>query len=180
MDCKKALTEADGDFEKAIEILRKKGQKVSASRSDKEAKEGSVFIKVSNDMKEAVLIALNCETDFVARNEIFTDLVKDVSMHITASNPLYVSSDDVTKEDKIKMSGEFTEKVKAEGKPENMVPQIVDGMLKKYFAERCLLDQPFVKNPDQTVDQYVKEGIAKLGENIVIRRFYRIALGEVA
>lgn len=100
-------------------------------------------------------------------------------MHVAASNPLYVSSDNIPEADREKAKAEFTEKVKSEGKPESMVPQIVEGMLKKYFAEKCLLDQPFVKNPDQTVGNYVKEGIARLGENIVVRRFSRMALGEV-
>ncbi|MBP7835139.1 elongation factor Ts, partial [Candidatus Saccharibacteria bacterium] len=109
----------------------------------------------------------------------FTDLVKDVAMHIAASAPEFVSSDDISSEVKAKAETEFTEKVKAEGKPEKMVPQIVEGMLKKHFAEKCLLDQPFVKNPDITVGQYVKEGIAVLGENIVVRRFNRMVLGEV-
>jgi len=116
----------------------------------------------------------------VARNELFINLVKDVAMHVAASAPLYVSMDDVPAEDKGRLSTEFSDKAKSEGKPENMINQIVDGMLKKHFAERCLLDQPFVKNPDQTVGDYVKEHIAKLGENIIIRRFNRMQLGEVA
>lgn len=178
-DAKKALVDSKGDFDKALEAMRKKGLTKAEKRGEREARAG-VVSTYNHDNRIGVVLEVNCETDFVARNEIFTDLVKDVAMHIAASSPLYVSSDDVTKEDKAKMSAEFTEKVKAEGKPEKMVPQIVDGMLKKYFAERCLLDQPFVKNPDQTVEQYVKEGIAKLGENIVVRRFNRIALGEVA
>ncbi len=116
----------------------------------------------------------------MARNEIFTQLVKDVSMHIAASAPLYVSSEDIPETDKKRIEVEFSEKAKSEGKPADMIPKIVEGMAKKHFAEKCLLDQPFVKNPDQTVGDLVKEYNAKLGENIVIRRFSRIVLGEVA
>jgi elongation factor Ts len=106
--------------------------------------------------------------------------VKDIAMHIADSNPEFVAVDDISEETRVAVAAEFTEKVKAEGKPEKMVPNIVDGMLKKHFAEKCLLDQPFVKNPDITVADYIKEHIAKLGENIVVRRFSRIALGEIA
>jgi len=127
-----------------------------------------------------VLVEVNCETDFVARNEIFTNLVKDLTMQVAASAPQYVSADNIPEADRQAVKDEFTEKVKAEGKPENIAAQIVEGMLKKHFAERCLMEQPFIKNPDQTVGDYVKEHIAKLGENIVVRRFSRMALGEVA
>ena len=126
-----------------------------------------------------MLVEVNSETDFVARNEMFAAVVKDVAMHIAAAAPLYVSSENIPEEAREAKRAEFTEKVKNEGKPENMVPQIVEGMLKKYFAELCLLDQPFIKNPDQTVGALLKENIAKLGENIVVRRFSRMALGEV-
>ncbi|MCU0667636.1 MAG: elongation factor Ts, partial [Patescibacteria group bacterium] len=117
---------------------------------------------------------------FVARNEKFTEIVKDVAMHIAASAPEYVNIESVPGEVMSEKTAEFKEKAKAEGKPEKMLDQIVDGMLKKYFAERCLLDQPFIKNQDITVGEYVKEGIAKLGENIIVRRFSRMALGEVS
>jgi elongation factor Ts len=123
---------------------------------------------------------MNCETDFVARGDAFNDLLKDVAMHIAASAPLYVSADDIPAEDRDKAKAEFTEKTKAEGKPADMVDKIVEGQLKKYFAEKCLLDQPFVKNPDITVGEHVKQGAALMNENVVIRRFNRMALGEVA
>jgi elongation factor Ts len=178
-DAKKALVESNGDFDEALAAMRKKGLTKAEKRGEREARSG-VIGTYNHDSRIGVLVEVNCETDFVARNEIFTDLVKDVAMHVAASAPLYVSSEDIPAEDRDKAAAEFTEKAKSEGKPENMVPQIVEGMLKKYFAEKCLLEQPFVKNPDQTVDDYVKEGIAKLGENIVVRRFSRIALGEVA
>lgn len=177
-DAKVALVESDGDFDKALEAMRKKGMTKAEKRGEREARSGVIGSYLHDD-RIGVLVEVNCETDFVARNEKFTELVKDVAMHIAASNPEFVSTDDISEEAKAAATAEFTEKVKAEGKPDNMVPQIVEGMLKKHFAERCLLDQPFVKNPDITVDQYVKEGIAKLGENIVVRRFSRLALGEV-
>jgi elongation factor Ts len=126
-----------------------------------------------------VLVEVNCETDFVAKTDEFKDLVKDLSLHIAASSPEFVSVDDVTDEQKAQIKAEFTDKTKADGKPDNMVSKIVEGMLKKHFSEKALLDQPFVKNPDQTVGDVVKEANAKLGENILVRRFSRIALGEV-
>ncbi len=177
-DAKRALDEAEGDFDKALAEMRKKGLTKAEKRGEREARAG-VIGSYLHDGRIGVLVEVNCETDFVARNEIFTNLVKDLAMHIAASAPLYVSADDIPAEVREASKAEFTEKVKAEGKPENMIAQIVEGMLKKNFAEKCLLDQPFVKNPDQTVDQYVKEHNAKLGENIVVRRFSRMALGEV-
>ncbi len=177
-DAKAALVEAEGDFDKALEAMRKKGLTKAEKRGEREAREGIVGT-YNHDNRIGVLVEVNCETDFVARNENFVELVRDIAMHIAASNPEFVSTDDVTEEAKSVKRAEFKEKAKADGKPENMIDNIVEGMLKKHFAERCLLDQPFVKNPDQTVGEYVKENIAKLGENIVVRRFSRIALGEV-
>lgn len=178
-DAKKALDEANGDFDKALSAMRKKGLTKAEKSAEREARSGVVGSYL-HDNRIGVLVEVNCETDFVARNELFTTLVKDLAMHIAASAPVYVKEEDVPEEVKKALVSEFTEKVKAEGKPENMIPKIVDGMLKKHLAEICLLDQPFVKNPDQTVGGYVKEYIAKLGENIVVRRFYRMALGEVS
>lgn len=178
-DAKKALEESNGDFDKALEAMRKKGMTKAEKRGEREARAG-VIGTYNHDGRIGVLVEINCETDFVARNEIFTGLVKDIAMHIAASAPVYVNSEDVSSEDKEKVKAEFVEKAKADGKPENMIEQIVSGMLKKHFAERCLLDQPFVKNPDQSVGDLVKEHNAKLGENIVVRRFSRLALGEIA
>lgn len=177
-DAKNALVEAEGDFDKALEAMRKKGMTKAEKRGEREAREG-VIGSYLHDNRIGVLVEVNCETDFVARNEKFTELVKDVAMHIAASSPEFVSTDDIPADVKAAAEKEFTEKVTESGKPANMVPQIVDGMVKKHFAEKCLLDQPFIKNPDITVGQYVKEGIAKLGENIVVRRFSRMALGEI-
>lgn len=178
-DAKQALVDAAGDFDKALQEMRKKGLTKADKRGEREARAG-VIGSYNHDGRIGVLVEVNCETDFVARNEIFTTLVKDLAMHIAASAPQYVKVDDIPAEDRDKMATEFTEKIKGEGKPDNMVPQIVEGMLKKHFAEKCLLDQPFVKNPDQSVGEVVKEANARLGENIVVRRFTRMQLGEVA
>jgi elongation factor Ts len=177
-DAKKALDAAEGDFDKALSEMRKKGLTKAEKRGQQEARAG-VIGSYLHDNRIGVLVEVNSETDFVARNEMFAAIVKDLAMHIAATNPEYVSEDQISEAVREEKRAEFTEKAKNEGKPDTMVPQIVEGMLKKYFAEKCLLDQPFIKNPDQTVGQYVKENIAKLGENIVVRRFSRLALGEV-
>jgi elongation factor Ts len=178
-DAKAALDEAGGDFDKALEAMRKKGLTKAEKRGEREARAGLVGT-YNHDNRIGVLVEVNCETDFVARNDIFADLVKDVAMHVAATAPEYVSQDEIPAEAIEKVKAEFVEKATTEDKPADMVEKIVDGQVKKYFAERCLLDQPFVKNPDQTVGEYVKEHNARLGENIVVRRFARIALGELA
>jgi len=178
-DAKAALVEADGDFDKALKAMRKKGMTKAEKRGEREARAG-VIGSYLHDGRIGVLVEVNCETDFVARNQKFTDLVKDVSMHIAASAPVYVSIDDIPQDVKESTQKEYTEKVIADGKPAKMVDQIVSGMVKKHFAEQCLLEQPFIKNPDITVGQYVNEANAILGENIVVRRFNRMALGELA
>lgn len=178
-DAKKALDEAGGDFDKALSEMRKKGMTKAEKRGEREARQGVVGT-YNHDNRIGVLVEVNCETDFVARNEIFTNLVKDVAMHVAASAPLYVSEEEIPAAERERVAAEFKEKALAEGKKAEMVDKIVEGQIKKYFAERCLLDQPFIKNPDQTVGDYVKEHNARLGENIVVRRFARLALGEVA
>lgn len=178
-DAKAALTDAGGDFDKALEAMRKKGMTKAEKRGEREAREGVIGSYI-HDNRIGVIVEVNCETDFVAKNDKFTDLVKDVAMHIAASSPEYVSAENIPAEVREKQSAEFTEKVIAEGKPADKAPMIVEGMLKKYFAERCLMDQPFIKNPDQTVGDLVKEANAQLGENIVVRRFSRMQLGEIA
>lgn len=177
-DAKKALDENEGDFDKALSEMRKKGMTKAEKRGEREARQGVVGT-YNHDNRIGVIVEVNCETDFVARNEIFTNLVKDLAMHITASSPLYVSSEEIPASERERVAAEFKEKALADGKPAEMVEKIITGQIAKYFAERCLLDQPFVKNPDQTVDEYVKQHNARLGENIVVRRFSRIALGEV-
>lgn len=178
-DAKVALDENGGDFDKALEAMRKKGLTKAEKRGEREARAGLVGT-YDHDGRIGVLVEVNCETDFVARNEIFVDLVKDIAMHVAAAAPQYVSVEDVPADELEKVKAEFAEKAKAEGKPADMLDKIVDGMIKKHFAERCLVDQPYVKNPDQTVGTLVKEHIAKLGENIVVRRFSRLALGEIS
>jgi len=177
-DAKQALVEAKGDFDTALEAMRKKGMTKAEKRGEREARSGVIGSYV-HDGRIGVLVEVNCETDFVARNENFTDLVKDICLHVAASAPQYVSVEDVPEDERTKTAAEFKEKVVAEGKPADKADMIVEGMLKKHYAERCLLDQPFIKNPDQSVGDYVKEAIAKLGENIVVRRISRMQLGEV-
>lgn len=177
-DAKQALVEAGGDFDKALAQMRKKGLTKAEKRAEREARSGLIGSYV-HDGRIGVLVEVNCETDFVAKTDEFKALVNDICLHVAASAPEFVSADDVPAEAKKTAEAEFSEKVKGEGKPDNMIPQIVEGMLKKHFAEKALLEQPFVKNPDQTVGDNVKEHVAKLGENIVVRRFTRFVLGEV-
>lgn len=178
-DAKKALVEADGDFDAALSAMRKKGLTKAEKKGEREAREGIVEAYVHSG-RIGVIVEVNCETDFVTRTDGFKEVAHDVAMHIAAAAPEYVSVEEIPAEIREAAKAEFTEKVKTEGKPENMIDQIVEGMLKKHFAEKCLLEQPYIKNQDQTVGDYIKENIAKLGENIVVRRFSRIALGEVA
>lgn len=178
-DAKKALEEAGGDFDTALAEMRKKGLTKAEKRGEKEAREGMIG-NYNHDGRIGVLVEVNCETDFVARGEIFAALVKDVAMHIAAASPQFVSLEEIPAEETAKATAEFTEKATADGKPADMVAKIVEGQVKKYFAERCLLDQPFVKNPDVTVGEHVKQQAALMNENVVVRRFQRLALGEVA
>ncbi|HSX45440.1 MAG TPA: translation elongation factor Ts [Candidatus Saccharimonadia bacterium] len=178
-DAKKALEEAGGDFDKALAAMRKKGLTKAEKRGEREAREGRIGT-YNHDGRIGVLVEVNCETDFIAKGEIFNELVKDLAMHIAAAAPQYVSADEVPEADKAKIREEFAEKAKSDGKPAGMVNKIVDGQLQKYFAERCLLDQPFVKNPDITVADHVKENAARMNENVVVRRFARLALGEIS
>ncbi len=178
-DAKAALTEAEGDFDKALEAMRKKGLTKAEKKGEREARQGIVDTYLHSG-RIGVLVEVNCETDFVARTDDFKNFVHDIAMHIAAASPEYISIEDVPATEREAKAAEFTEKVKNEGKPENMVEQIVEGMIKKYFAEKCLLDQPFIKNPDQTVGDLLKEHIAKLGENMVIRQMSRIELGAIS
>lgn len=177
-DAKAALTDANGDFDKALEAMRKKGLTKAEKKGEREAREGLVDTYLHSG-RIGVVVEVNCETDFVARTDDFKAFVHDVAMHVAAANPEYVSVDDIPVDVRDAKAAEFSEKAKAEGKPEKMLDNIVDGMLKKHFAEKCLLDQPFIKNPDVTVGDLLKENIAKLGENMVIRQFKRVELGQV-
>ena len=178
MDCKKALTEADGNMEKATEILREKGLAAAAKKSGRIAAEGVVASYIHMGGRIGVLVEVNCETDFVAKTDQFQSFVRDIAMQIAASNPLYLSSEEVP-QDTIDKEKEIL-RIQAinEGKPEKIVNNMVEGLIKKYFKEVCLLDQPFVKDPDKSIADYVKEQIAALGENITIRRFTRYEMGE--
>lgn len=178
-DAKAALTESGGDFDKALEAMRKKGLTKADKRGEREARQGIVYT-YNHDSRIGVVVEVNCETDFVARNDIFIELAKDVAMHIAASNPEFVSADDISDEVRESKKAELLSSDALKDKPAEMADKIVEGQLKKYFAERCLLDQPFIKNPDQTVGDLVKDHNARLGENVLVRRFSRIALGEVA
>ena len=178
-DAKRALEVANGDFDKALSEMRKKGLTKAEKKGEREAREGLIEGYVHSG-RIGVIVEVNCETDFVTRTEDFKSLAHDIAMHIAALAPDYVSIDDVPKEIREKTMIEFREKAKAEGKPDAMLDKLVDGMVKKHFSEKCLLDQAFIKNPDQTVGNYVQESIAKLGENIVVRRFSRMALGEIS
>lgn len=176
-DAKRALDEAKGDFDSALKEMRKKGLTKAEKRGEREARQG-IIGTYNHDGRIGVVVEVNCETDFVARNEIFTDLVKDIAMHVAASAPVYVAAEDIPADERDAKKQELLASDAVKGKPADIAEKIVDGQLAKYFAERCLMDQPFIKNPDQTVGEYVKDHIAKLGENIVVRRFSRIALGE--
>jgi elongation factor Ts len=178
MDCKVALTEAKGDMEAAVDLLRKKGLAAAAKKAGRVTAEGAVGSYIHAGGKIGVLVEVNCETDFVARTDQFLELVRDIAMHIAAAEPRFVQRDEVTPEVLERERAIFTEQAAASGKPANVVQKIVDGKIEKYFSEFVLLEQPFVKNPDQTVAQLISERVAKIGENIQVRRFERYKLGE--
>ncbi len=177
MDCKKALTETNGNMDKAIEYLREKGLSKAAKKSGRLASEGLVESYIHGG-RIGVLVEVNSETDFVAKNEEFRTFVKDVAMHIAAENPLYVKKDEVPEEVVQKEKDFLTKQALAEGKPEKIVEKMVEGRISKYYTEICLLEQPFVKDPDKTVGELLNEKIARIGENLSIRRFARFEVGE--
>lgn len=176
MECKAALKEAEGDLEKAETILRKKGTIKAEKKADRQTKEGIIASYIHMAGRIGVLIEVNCETDFVARNENFQALVKDISLHIAASNPRYLQRDQVPADLIAKEREIGAELVK--GKPANIVDKIVDGKMEKFYADNCLLEQAFIKNPDITVGDLLKGKITELGENLIVRRFVRYAVGE--
>lgn len=178
MDCKKALTQCEGDVDKAVNWLREKGIAKAVSKSDRDTKEGRIYSYIHSNNKIGVLIEVNCETDFVARNEDFEALCKDLSMHIAATNPLSIRPEELD-QNLIEAEKEvYRNKAINEGKPEAVVEKIVDGQVKKYYKENCLLEQEFVKDPAKTVQDIINETIAKIGENIQVARFTRYMLGE--
>ena len=175
-DAKSALIEAEGDFDKALEAMRKKGLTKAEKRGESEALQGLVDAYV-HSARIGAMVEVNCETDFVARTDDFKTLVHDIAMHVSATNPMYISTEDVPTDVYDAKKSELIEEAKASGKPEKKKKKMVDGQIKKYFAEKTLLEQPFIKNPDISVGEYVKEHISKLGENIVVRQIRRIELG---
>lgn len=178
MDCKEALQASDGDFDKALDYLRKKGLSAATKRSSKAAKEGTVASYIHMQGRIGVLVEVNCETDFVARTENFQAMARDIAMHIAAANPTYLKPDDVPEAVMDKEKAIYREQAQAEGKPEKIWDRIIEGKLKKYYEEVCLLNQKFVKDMDITVETLVKNMIATTGENIIVRRFVRFQLGE--
>ena len=178
MDCKQALMASDGDFEKAIDYLRKKGMSAAVKRSSKTVKDGTVASYIHLGGKIGVMVEVNCETDFVARTEDFQTLAKDMAMHIAALNPSCVKPEDIPSHVLEREKEIYQSQALAEGKPEKIWDRIVEGKLKKYYEDVCLLEQKFVKNPEITVGMLVNNMIAKTGENIVVRRFARFQLGE--
>lgn len=178
MDCKEALAVSDGNFDKAIEFLRKKGMSAATKRSSKAAKDGVITSYIHMGGRIGVLVELNCETDFVAKTDNFQLLAKDLTMHIAAANPTYIRPEDIPS---VVMEGEkeiYRSQAMAEKKPEKIWDKIIEGKLKKYYEDVCLLNQKFIKDTDITVETLINNMIAKTGENIIIRRFIRFQLGE--
>jgi elongation factor Ts len=178
MDCKKALQETEGDVEKAIDLLRAKGAAKAAKRADKSANEGVIGTYIHHDGRTAVLVEINCETDFVANTDDFKALARDIAMHIASTAPLAVSPEEIPEEVVARERAIFMEQVKGEGKPEHIAGKIVEGKLQKFFKESALLAQPFVKDPDQTIQELITEVSARTGEKIEVARFARMKVGE--
>jgi len=178
LDCKNALQESEGDMDKAIELLRKKGLAAAAKKAGRVAAEGAVGSYIHAGGKIGVLVEVNCETDFVARTDEFQELIRDIAMHIAAAEPRFVSRDEVTPAVLETERRIYKEQALESGKPENVVERIVEGKLGKFYAEAVLLEQPFVKDPDKTIEQILAERVAKIGENIQVRRFARFKMGE--
>ena len=178
LDCKKALEENNGDFDKATDYLRQKGLAAAAKKASREANEGLIGTYVHTGSKVAGMVEVNCESDFVARTEAFQALVKDLAMQVVAARPLYVSRNDIPADVLAAKQAEFMAEMADSGKPAEIVERIVSGKADKYFQESLLLEQPFIKDPSVTVGDLVTQAIAKLGENIKVRRFARLEVGE--
>jgi elongation factor Ts len=178
MDCKRALTETAGDHEKAIDYLRTKGLASASKKAGRVASEGAVGSYIHAGGKIGVLVEVNCETDFVAKNEQFQTFVKDVAMHIAAASPAYVSRDEVPADVLEREKEIYRAKARETGKPENIIEKIIEGQINKFYADICLLEQAYVKDPDKTIQTYLNETIATIGENMTIRRFAKYVLGE--
>ncbi len=178
MECKKALLEADGDFEKAVTLLRERGLAAAAKRADRQTREGIIGHYIHAGGRLGVLAEVNCETDFVAATEEFQELVRDIAMQIAASNPSYVRREDVLQEEIEREKEIYHNQAQSAGKPEKIMERIVEGKLNKYYSEVCLYEQPFIKDPELTVEELIKAKIAVLKENIAVKRFARFKVGE--
>jgi len=178
MDCKEALSESNGDISKAVDFLRKKGLATAAKRAGRATTEGIVESYIHMDSKLGVLVEINCETDFVAKNDDFKEFAKNIAMHITATNPVGIRQEDVPKETIDKEKEIYRAQVLEMGKPEKIVDKIVEGKLKKYFKDNCLMNQDYVRDPNITIEDLLNEIVAKIGENITIKRFARFKIGE--
>ncbi|MCC7201206.1 MAG: translation elongation factor Ts [Nitrospirae bacterium] len=178
MDCKRALADSGGDLEKAIDLLRQKGLSAAAKKASRETKEGLVSSYIHGGGKIGVLVEVNCETDFVARNSEFQELVKDIAMQIAASNPSFVRREDVPSDVLERERNIYRIQAKESGKPDHVLDKIVEGKVDKFYIESCLLEQSFIKDPSVTIKDMVQQKIAKIGENISVKRFTRYQLGE--
>ena len=178
MDCKKALVETDGEIDKAVDFLRKSGIAKAEKKGERTAKEGIVFSYIHHGGRLGVLLELNCETDFVAKTDGFSDLANNISMQIAATNPLSISRDEIDQSVLDREKEIFADQAKESGKPDNIIDKIVEGRVEKFFAESCLLEQQYIKDPYRKVLDLITESVATLGENIVVNRFIRFAIGE--
>jgi elongation factor Ts len=178
LECKKAIEEANNDFDKAAELLRKKGFEKAKSKASRETKQGAIGSYIHTNGKIGVLLEMGCETDFVAKNEDFVALIKDLSMQVAAMSPGYISKDHIPGEVIEKEKEIYREQMKDSGKPDNIIEKITEGKLNKFYTEVCLLNQSFFKNDKQTIEELIAEKIHKLGENIIVKRFVRYQVGE--
>ena len=178
MDCRKALAETDGDIDKAVEFLQKKGQASAHKKAGRIASEGVVEAYIHAGGKVGVMVELNCETDFVARTDAFKELAHDLCLHIAAMSPQYLAPEDIPEDEVARQTGIFAERARQEGKPDKIVDKIAEGRLRKWYSEICLTQQTFVKDSDKTIEGLIKDGTANIGEKISIRRFVRYVMGE--
>jgi len=178
MDCKRVLAEAEGDMEKAVELLRKKGLAKAQKRAGRSTSEGVIYSYIHTGAKLGVLLEVNCESDFVAKTDDFLAFAKNIAMHVAAANPAGLNPDDIPEEVIAKEREIFRAQMLEEGKPENIVDKIVDGKIQKFYKDVCLMSQQYVKDPQKTISEILKETIGKIGENIQIKRFARFQIGE--
>jgi len=178
MDCKKALTEAEGDVEKAIEILRKKGVAKAAKRIDRAANEGIIASYIHPGSKLGVLVEINCETDFVANTDNMKDFTKNIAMHIAAANPLVIRREELDQADIDKEKDIYKDQAQSSGKPDHIIDKIVQGRVEKYYQEVCLIEQDYIKDPEKTINDLLTETISKVGENVTIKHFARFHIGK--